>query len=213
MAKPVIDGPAYSTFARTARLALEEKGADYDLVEVDILSGKNKEPEHLARCPFGKVPAFEHDGFKLYETDAIVRYINDAFPGTDLEPGGAREHARIAQAMGIVNSYAYPSMITGIVIQRVVMPMLGGEPDKATIEAAVPMAETSVAALDSLIGNNTFVAGDKISLADLMLAPVIDYFSQTPEGQKAMQKAPNLKRWWDRIKSRPSVEKTRPKLG
>src|SRR5690606_33774354 len=66
MAKPVVYGPAYSTYTRTCRLALEEKGADYDLVEVDIFSGANTTPEHLARHPFGKVPAFAHDGLELY---------------------------------------------------------------------------------------------------------------------------------------------------
>lgn len=96
MAKPVIYGPAYSTYARTVRLALEEKGADYDLVEVDILSGVNQTPEHLARHPFGKVPAFEHDGLALYETDAIIRYVNEAFRGTDLVPSDAAGRARMA---------------------------------------------------------------------------------------------------------------------
>ena len=81
MGKPIIYGPAYSTYARTVRLALEEKGVDYDLVEVDLLAGATKAPEHLARHPFGKVPAFEHDGFELYETDAIMRYVDAAFPG------------------------------------------------------------------------------------------------------------------------------------
>lgn len=65
MAKPIIYGPAYSTYARTVRLALEEKGVGYDLVEVDLLGGAAKAPEHLARHPFGKVPAFEHDGCEL----------------------------------------------------------------------------------------------------------------------------------------------------
>jgi glutathione S-transferase len=68
MAAPVVYGPAYSTYTRTARLALEEKGVDYKLEEVDILSGAAQSPAHLARQPFGKVPAFEHDGFRLYET-------------------------------------------------------------------------------------------------------------------------------------------------
>ena len=95
MSKAVIYGPAYSTFARTVRLALEEKGADYDIVEVDILTGAHQTPEHLARHPFGKVPAFEHDGFALYETDAIARYVNQAFDGPELEPGDARARARM----------------------------------------------------------------------------------------------------------------------
>jgi glutathione S-transferase len=213
MAKPVIHGPAYSTYARTCRLALEEKGADYDLVEVDILSGANQTPEHLARHPFGKVPAFEHDGLELYETDAITRYINDAFPGADLVPADAAGRGRMAQAIGIIGSYAYPAMILQIFVQRAVVPMKGGTADEDAIAAAMPRAETCVAALEKLNDGNAYLAGDRLSLADLLLVPVYDYFSQTPEGQKLLAKAPNLQRWWDAMRTRPSVQKTRPNLG
>ena len=65
MAKPIIYGPAYSTYARTVRLAREENGVGYDLVEVDLLGEPAQAPEHLARHPCGKVPAFEHDGCEL----------------------------------------------------------------------------------------------------------------------------------------------------
>ena len=90
MAAPVIYGPAISTYVRTVRLVCEEKGAHYELVEVDIMQGGNKTPEHLARHPFGRVPAFEHDGFKLYETSAITRYLDAVLPGPSLTPAGWR---------------------------------------------------------------------------------------------------------------------------
>jgi glutathione S-transferase len=213
MAKPVIHGPAYSTYARTCRLALEEKGADYDLVEVDVLSGANQAPDHLARHPFGKVPAFEHNGLELYETDAITRYINEAFPGTDLVPADAAGRARMTQAINIIGNYAYPAMILQIFVQRAVVPMKGGTADEDAIAAAMPQAETCVAALEKLIDGNAYLAGDRLSLADLLLIPVYDYFAQIPEGQKTLAKGPNLQRWWDTVRSRPSVQKTRPNLG
>jgi glutathione S-transferase len=213
MAKPVIYGPAYSTYARTCRLALEEKGADYDLVEIDILSGANTTPEHLARHPFGKVPAFEHDGLELYETDAIIRYVDEALQGIDLQPADAAGRARMAQAINIIGGYAYPAMIGQIFIQRAVMPMIGGTADEDAIAAAIPQAETAVAALEKLIDGNAYLAGDRLSLADLLLIPVYDYIAQTPEGQNMLAKAPNLQRWWDTVRSRPSVQKTRPALG
>lgn len=213
MARPVIYGPAYSTYARTCRLALEEKGADYDLVEVDILSGANTTPEHLARHPFGKVPAFEHDGLELYETDAITRYVDEAFEGLDLQPPDAAGRARMAQAINIIGSYAYPAMISQIFVQRAVRPMTGGTADEDAIAAAIPQAETAVAALEKLIDGNAYLAGDRLSLADLLLIPVYDYIAQTPEGQNMLAKAPNLQRWWDTVRTRPSVQKTRPALG
>jgi glutathione S-transferase len=213
MANPVIYGPGYSTFARTVRLALEEKGVDYDLVEVDIFSGKHKEPEHLARHPFGKVPAFEHDGLMLYETDAITCYINDAFEGPDLEPANARDRAVMTQAIGIMNGYGYPCMIGQIFIQRAVMPLLGEASDESAIEAAVPDAQRCLAALEELIGDRAFLGGDSLSRADLLLIPIYDYLSQTPEGEKLLAGTPNLRRWWDSVGTRPSVEKTKPSLG
>ena len=213
MAKPVIYGPGYSTFARTVRLALEEKGADYDLVEVDLLSGAGQSAEHLARHPFGKVPAFEHDGFALYETDAIVRYVDESFPGTDLVPADARSRARMNQAMSVLASYAYPCLIGQIFMQRAVMPIIGNASDEAAIAAALPKAETALGALEQLIDGNRYLAGERLSLADLLLIPIYDYVRQTPEGEKLLQATPNLRRWWDEVRTRPSVEKTRPALG
>ena len=213
MAKPVIYGPAYSTYARTVRLALEEKGVDYDLVEVDLLQGANRSPEHLARQPFGKVPAFEHDGFALYETDAIARYVDETFPGTALTPADVRSRARMNQAMSIIGGYAYPAMIGQIFIQRAIMPMVGHTPDEAAIAAALPQAEVSLKALEQLIGDNRYLAGDQLSLADLLLAPIYDYLAQTPEGEKLLEAAPKLRRWWDELRERPTVARTRPALG
>jgi glutathione S-transferase len=213
MAKPIVYGPGYSTYARTVRLALEEKGVDYDLVEVDIFAGANTTPEHLARQPFGKVPAFEHDGFELYETDAIIRYIDAAFAGPDLEPADAKSRARMAQALNVVGGYAYPCLIGQIFIQRAVMPMVGNAADEAAIAAAIPQAETCIAALETLIDGSDYLAGDRLSLADLLLIPVYDYVSQIPEGEKLLAEAPNLRRWWDRVRTRESVAGTRPQLG
>jgi len=213
MAKPVVYGPSYSTYVRTARLALEEKGADYDLVEVDLIKGASQSPEHLARHPFGKVPAFEHEGFALYETDAITRYVNEAFAGADLVPADARGRARMTQAINVISAYGYPALITAIFIQRALMPMMGNAADEGAIAAALPKAETSLKALEQLIDGNRYLAGDRLSLADLLLIPIYDYVRQTPEGGRLLEATPNLRRWWDEVRTRPSVEKTRPALG
>ncbi len=213
MALPIIYGPAISTYVRTVRLVCEEKSAPYELVEIDIMQGGNKTPEHLARHPFGRVPAFEHDGFQLYETSAITRYLDAALPGPSLTPGDPKGAGRMQQAIAMVDSYAYGSMISAIVIQRVVMPMVGGVTDETVIAAALPTAETSLAAFEELLGGREFLAGDGLSLADLHLAPVMAYFSATPEGQARLPSHPNLARWWGAVSSRPSMAKTQPQLG
>ena len=214
MSTPIIHGPAYSTYTRTARLALEEKGVAYKLDEVDLLTGESQSPEHLARQPFGKVPAFTHDGLSLYETAAIARYADEAFPGPKLQPADVKRRARMAQIISIIDSYAYGACIGKVVWQRVVTPLLGGKPDDQAVADAMPMVEKSVAALEAAAdANGPFLCGPEISLADLHLIPVIDYFSQTHEGKKVLAGAPKLTRWWKAVSARPSVTKTRPKLG
>ena len=104
-------------------------------------------------------------------------------------------------------------MILQIFVQRAVRPMTGGTADEDAIAAAIPQAETAVAALEKLIDGNAYLAGDRLSLADLLLIPVYDYIAQTPEGQNMLAKAPNLQRWWGTVRTRPSVTKTRPSLG
>ncbi len=112
-----------------------------------------------------------------------------------------------------MNAYAYPACIGACVIQRLVVPLTGGTPDEAVIAEAVPQATTSVEALEALIGEKNFFAGTTLSLADLHVAPIYDYFSQTPEGETALQGTPNLRRWWAGMSERASVRKTKPALG
>jgi len=214
MAAPVVYGPAYSTYTRTARLALEEKGADYRLEEVDLLGGGCQQPAHLARQPFARVPAFNHDGFALYETGAITRYVDEVFPGPKLQPADPKRRARMSQIISLIDAYGYPNFIGKVVWQRVVTPLLGGTPDDKAVADAMPQVERAATALEKLADpSGPFLCGPEISLADLHVAPVMAYFSQTPEGKAVLAKLPRLTRWWQAISSRPSVAKTQPKLG
>jgi len=212
MTEPILYGPAISTYARTCRLALAEKGQPYTLVEVDIDAGAQKTPEHLARHPFGKVPAFEHDGFALYETAAIARYIDEAYPGPALQPEDVRARARMNQAISIVDAYAYPSLIFPILIERLAAALEDREPDEAAIAAALPRARSSIAAFEGLLADGPYLAGDALSLADLHLVPVLAYAVQTPEGAALLAAAPRLTEWWARMQARPSVIETAPEM-
>jgi len=212
MSKPLVYGPGFSTYVRTVRLALEEKGVEYDLVEINFLSGPMP-AEQIARQPFGKVPAFEHDGLELYETVAINQYVDEVFEGPPLQPADARGRARMNQIISILNSYTYPCTITQLFIQRVVMPMLGNQSDEAAIEAALPEVSKCMKVLSGLRASNTFLVGDQLTLADLYLIPIYDYFQSTPESGPILDENPALRTWWDAVKDRESVKKTQPSLG
>ncbi len=212
MAKPTLYGPGYSTYARAARLALAEKGVDYDLVEIDFIAGGMPD-EHLARHPFAKVPALEHDGLMLYETAAIERYIDEAFDGPSLQPSDPAARARMTQIISLLDSYTYPCTVSALVIQRLVQPLLGGTADESIVEAALPEVDKSMAELERLLGDQEYLTGSALSLADLHLAPIFAYFIATPESKGILENKPSLDAWWQRMEPRESMTKTQPQLG
>jgi glutathione S-transferase len=212
----VLHGPAYSNYARSVRLVLEEKGVPYTLNEVHLLGGEGQKPEHLERHPWGKAPAFEHDGYTLFETFAIARYVDEAFPGPRLQPEDVRARARMTQVCGLLDSYAYQPLVMKVFWQNAIVPMQGGAPDRAVIAEALPQAERALEVVERLAGGGCaegFLCGDAFSLADCHLAPMLDYFAMTEDGRKALARRPHLSDWWERTQGRPSVAKTRPKLG
>lgn len=208
----ILHGPAYSTYARTVRLALEEKGTAYTLNEVDILSGMGQAPDHLARHPWGKVPAFEHDGFALFETLAITRYVDEAFAGPPLQPADVHARARMMQICGVVDSYAYGAMVGKLFWQEVVVPMQGGTPDAVLAAEGLKVAEQCLDVIEGLAAGE-WLCGPEVSLADLHLLPLVEYLRMTKAGAAAFAARPKLAAWWDRMNERPAVVKTRPKLG
>jgi glutathione S-transferase len=203
MSDITVYGVPGSPFVRSVQMGLEEKGAAYRLHAMGPQELKGE--AHLKRHPFGRVPAFEHGDFRLYETQAILRYLDDIIPEPRFEPAEPRAAARMNQIIGINDWYFFPKAAAVIVFQRIVGPVLLGMPtDEAAIAAAVPIGRTCFAELDRLLGSQRFLAGDQLSIADLMLAPQIDFFAATPEG-RAMLAGTRLEAWLARMNARPSM--------
>ncbi len=212
MAAPIIYGPSFSTYARTARLALEEKGVAYELRPVNIMAGEGQASDHTRRHPFGKVPAFEHDGFSLYETIAIARYIDRVFPGPALQPSDQRQAGRMDQIIAVIDSYAYGAIVGKLVWQRLVVPMQGGQGDEGVVQGAMDTVRLCLSEFERLKGSQPFLAGSEISLADLFLAPIFGYLTMTPDAEGLLQSTPGLRQWWQVMSERPSVQKTPPEF-
>ena len=210
MSQPTVYGDAISTYVRSVRLTLEEKGVPHKLVTVDLVKGQHKGQEHLVRQPWGKMPAFEHDGNAFYEASAIMRYIDEVFPGPGLMPAKPVDRARVNQVMSIVDSYGYPASITNIFIPRVLVPALGGQTDEAQVAAAKPQAALFLKELARLLDTAAFFGGAAVSLADLHVLPVLSYLAATPEGKALLAATPNIVAWMERMNGRGSVEAVMP---
>lgn len=208
MSRIVVHGPALSTYVWSVRIALAEKGLDYEMP--DFTFGQQRQPEHLARHPFAKVPAFEHDGFMLYETQAIVRYIDEAFPGPALQPADVRQRARMNQVIGIMDAYGWPSIAGGIMFNRLIAPKMGMACDEAAVHGAIPRAQLCIAEWERLLDGQPYMAGDAFTLADVMLAPLMLYTAFTAETRALMAEAPRLSAWIGRMRAHPSIAATSP---
>jgi glutathione S-transferase len=189
-------------------IALKEKGADYELHA--LAPGEHKSEDHMRRHPFGKVPALEHDGFTLYETQAIIRYLDDVFLNPPLTPGTPKQRVRMNQIIGIIECYFFPKASAPIAFNRIIGPRLLGLPtDEAAIAEAMPMARTCFAEFDRLLGDQQYLTGDTLSIADVMLAAQLDLLVTTAEGQELIR-GTRLESWLDRMRARPSFVATQP---
>jgi glutathione S-transferase len=196
-----------SPFGRAVLATLEEKAASYRLLPVG--PGTFRSPEHLARHPFGRVPVLEHDGFRLYESQAILRYLDRVLPTPALTPGDSRTAARMDQVMNVNDWYLFQGVANVIGFHRVVGPRLMGlKPDEAAIDAALPQARAVFTELARLLGEQPYFAGHAISLADLLIAPQLAFLAQTPEWSVLGAPHANIVAWLARMEARPSLQAT-----
>ena len=122
MTKPILYGADYSVYVRIARMVLEEKGIDYELVPLDIFAAEGVPTWYREIHPFGRIPAFEHEGFRLFETNAITRYVDEAFDGPALQPDDVRGRARMGQMTGMLDAYGYRAMVWDVAVERLERP-------------------------------------------------------------------------------------------
>ena len=207
----VVHGYRYSVYVRIARMALNEKGVEYRHAEVNPFADDVPE-EYLAMHPFRRVPTLVHDGFTIFETTAITRYIDEAFAGASLQPIEPQTRARMNQIISIIDSYAYWPMVRQVFGHRVFWPRLGQQPDEKEIQAGLDASARVLAALETLVGQQNFLLGTEPSLADIHLAPMVAYFVAAPEGAAMFTTYLQLSNWWASMTERRSFLETDPGL-
>ncbi|MBL6652577.1 MAG: glutathione S-transferase family protein [Reyranella sp.] len=206
----ILHGYHYSVYNRIARLALAEKGVAYERAEVNPFDPALP-AAYLALHPFGRVPTLVHDGFVLYETGAITRYVDRAFPGPALQPREPRALARMDQLIGVIDSYGYWPMVRQVFSHRVFRAAAGRPVDEAEVAHGVASSAKVLAALEAL-ATDAFLVGRDLSLADLHVGAMVAYFTLAPEGAALLTDYPRLAAWWATISKRASFAVTDPGL-
>lgn len=192
-----------SVYVRIVRLTLEVKGIMHRLSRADPFSTAGLPAGYGAVHPFGRIPAIDHDGFVLYETAAITRYLDEAFDGPKLQPEAARARARMVQVIGVLDAYAYRCWVWDFHVAY----RRAGKPDGWA--AAAPSAATAARTLDALaaiMDGSAFLAGtQEPTLADLHAAPMMRYGMVVPAFLDLVAARPPLHAWWERVSVLPSV--------
>lgn len=204
-ASVVLLGVAASTYVRTARMGLAEKGLAYTFEQSAPHS-----PPIDAIHPWGKVPAFRDGDIELFETSAILRYVDESFPGAKLAGGGILDRARAEQWVSAINSYCYQTMVSRYVLQYVFPRGADGKPDRAVIDAAAKEMEPQLATFERAYAGRDYLVGNNLTIADLFLAPIVAYLGGFPESAALLERSPNIRRAHAAIAARPSFKSTMP---
>jgi glutathione S-transferase len=202
-------GDARSTYTRTARMGLAEKGVAYTMQWCAPHS-----PEILAIHPFGRIPALRDGDVALWETSAILRYVDESFGDRLLlTPGRISDRVACEQWVSAVNSYFYDTMVRRYVLQIIFPKGEGGLPDRGVIDGALKEMPAQLGALERAYQRGDFLAGPALSFADLFVAPILAYVQAMPEGGQLMSDLPNVRRAQAVIRQRASFTGTDPRAG
>lgn len=198
-----IYAPVISTYGRIAAMTAEEAGISWEIVPTHAGA-----EGHRARHPFEKTPAAEIDGHQLYETVAICQYIDDAHGGSDLQPSDPLDRARMSQWISIANAYVFPTTENGLVLPRLVVPMMGGRPREDLIEQALPTIAYQMSLVSARLEEAHYLAGNRFSLADIFMYCILRAVQMTPEGRMIFDQLLPLKKWISTIANRNSARAT-----
>jgi len=210
MSEIVVYGFPRSTFVNIVRLILTHKDVAYRFEDLEPVMGK---PEHLSLHPFDRVPIFRHGDFILYETSAIVSYIDEAFGGPRLTLQDPRSRARMNQWISVVNSYVYPYMIYHVTHERLVFPELGIASEEKVVAHALPKVELALSVIEREVAHGgDYLLGSELTLADFYLLPSTFTFGLTDEGQSMYRKFPAFCRWRALMEDLPTTQKLRASL-
>ena len=187
-----------STNSRKVRIALLEKGLEFERVNVDLSKREQKNPEYLKIHPFGQIPALDDEGFVIYDSTVINEYLEDEYPYPPLMPSDSEGRARARLMEDFRDTHFNPYFVH--IIQETRKPE--GERDEQRIQNAKAEITKGLDRIESELQDREYLAGP-FSLADVAFMSnleLLDRFSIPVDASKYK----NTVAWIARLKARPS---------
>ncbi|MGN8093506.1 glutathione S-transferase family protein [Methylobacterium sp. 22177] len=189
-------GRLTSVNVQKAVWGLDETGLPYDRVEAGGAHGVVNDPGYRTMNPNGLVPTLEEDGFVLWESNAILRYLAATGPALAL-PADPRVRAHVEQWLDWQATSFTPAMRDAFwQLYR------AADPDRGLIAASVEKSEAMAEILDHHLEGRTYVVGDSFSIADIALGCAAHRWLNLPTERI---ERPALRRWYERVAARPGA--------
>ena len=188
------------------RMFAAEKGMQLDSVKIDLMGGENRRPEHLSRNPAGQSPSLELDsGQHLAEITAICEYLDEVGPGPSLIGATAEERALTRMWVRRVDLNICENLANGFRYAEglpIFKDRITTIPEAA--EGLKKITREKLAWLNGLIAGRPFIAGEKLTLADVLLYCFLAFGKAV--GQPFDENLTHVKAWYDRMAARPSAK-------
>ena len=191
--------------AKRVRVLANELGITLNLVELDLMKGEHKKPEYVAKNPMGKVPTLEDDdGYTLWESPAALVYLASK-NNSNLFPNDAKGRAETFRWMFWNSSHFEPSVFN-VAFEKMIKPMMGGQPDESRIAAARADWERFAPVFNAHLEGKNWVLGSNFSVADIALATTVEFSSHDTLGFD-YGRFPHIKAWLGRVQGRDAWKK------
>ena len=193
-----------SVYCHIVRMALAEVRAEAELVECDPFT------DTVEVHPWNRVPVLEHDDARIYETVAILRYLEGHFAVGRLSPTDPLSHARMVQVQSLVDVYGYWPLVRQVFVQGAARPAKKQACDPEELTKGLKGAKKLLPELEKIAEEGLVLNTRAITLADCHLAPMIGFFARAPEGAALLGEFPALSKWFAWIKTKDSYRETDP---
>ncbi|KAF5349754.1 hypothetical protein D9758_010193 [Tetrapyrgos nigripes] len=199
-------GPTTTCTQRVATV-LYEKKIPFELHFVDWTKGEYKAPAHLEKQPFGQVPYLDDDGFILFESRAICRYLDAKYPdhGPKLAPPSSDLKATALFEQGVsIEISNFDPFVSKAVAEAVLKPKFMNIPkDDAVFDELIKNIDTKLDGYERILAKQKYIAGDELTMVDLFHLPYGSLLAAAGS-DLLTTKGPNVARWWKDITSRES---------
>lgn len=193
-------GSPLSTCTRKVLMTLAETSTSYEMMTIDFATGAHKKEPHISRQPFGRIPAIDDDGFEMFESRAIARYIAEKTK-SPLIPADIHARAKMEQWISIETSeFATHAM------KFVYEHTFKRKQEQSVLDAAATSLKTTLGVMSGQLAKTPFISGDAFTIADIGFMPYLEYVMASPAKELVMPYE-RVGAWWEKIRARPTWQK------